>query len=252
MKKKLIALVALLTLMVVTVSASSNTFELTQVYYPIYTRGKLVAEDDLPVLSYNDRTYVPLRKLSEASGLSVVFDDTTDSIYLENIPLFQAKTYAMVTDAANHINETYMMLDSFMDSCSLSLNYFDIHEYADANRVLLKSAQVIDMVQLKIESLSTKISTLQKSYESLGYILGDSPVDKLASCRNNLNDALIDANTSYNLIYALINGDCSVQDFSAQYYGDSGSAVTILLNMNSARTLLLDVYAEYSNKIQGL
>lgn len=102
MKKKITAIILLLVLTVMTVSASSGIFELTQVYYPIYSNGRLVPEDGLPVLSYNDRTYVPLRKLSEASGIDVYFEN--DTIYLENTTKLAAQILDVYHQAIELVN----------------------------------------------------------------------------------------------------------------------------------------------------
>lgn len=136
MKKKITAIILLLVLTVMTVSASSGIFELTQVYYPIYSNGRLVPEDGLPVLSYNDRTYVPLRKLSEASGIDVYFEN--DTIYLENTTKLAAKVLDVYYRAIDIINENdrciHCLLEArsegshMQDYVTMAENYFNCSE----------------------------------------------------------------------------------------------------------------------------
>lgn len=83
--KKIMVVVLLLALCITTVTGSGTTYELEEVYYPIYANGKELPRGDLPILNYNGSTYVPLRKLSEAARVEIEWDNTSNSVEIRNI-----------------------------------------------------------------------------------------------------------------------------------------------------------------------
>ena len=137
MKKRIIAISLLLVSVTVSVSAS-NKFELEQVFYPIYSDGNLVPEDELPTLSYNDRTYVPLRKLSEATGLEVYFDGDTESIHVYNEPLNQARISMSIADIYHDIGNLEETFYSFHEHLSYVMSYKDV-VYFEERRAYIDS-----------------------------------------------------------------------------------------------------------------
>lgn len=74
MKKKLVVLLSII-FIVLPVSANQETFELWRVNYPILINGQEL-QSDLPILNWNGNTYIPLRKVSEATGAKVEWDST--------------------------------------------------------------------------------------------------------------------------------------------------------------------------------
>lgn len=93
MKKTLKAVVSLaLSAVVATstaLSAGGDFYTLQQVNFPIYSNGYLIEEGDLPTLSLNGNTYVPLRKLAESASVDVNWNNDTGAIEVNN-------TYATV------------------------------------------------------------------------------------------------------------------------------------------------------------
>lgn len=93
MKKTLKAVVSLaLSAVVATstaLSAGGDFYTLQQVNFPIYSNGYLIEEGDLPTLSLNGNTYVPLRKLAESASVDVNWNNDTGAIEIDN-------TYATV------------------------------------------------------------------------------------------------------------------------------------------------------------
>lgn len=70
-------------------SAGGDFYTLQQVNFPIYSNGYLIEEGDLPTLSLNGNTYVPLRKLAESASVDVNWNNDTGAIEIDN-------TYATV------------------------------------------------------------------------------------------------------------------------------------------------------------
>ena len=255
MKKKLIALVTLLALMVATVSASGNIFELTQVHYPIYTNYKLVPEDDLPILSYNDRTYVPLRKLSEASGLSVLFDETSSTIHIQNQTVQQVQIYSQVMDAAYLVQYIYMNLIYFDNSCDLALNAFDGYQNEITDNCLRRTnSYVYTIIPNNLEILYDKIYYLEEMYTASGLtdVLGESPIDRLFSCYDSLVAALHTAEVAYDFLYNYINNNYTKEYFYSQYSGEGGIYQQLFQHMNDADNEASLIYNEFYSKIQDI
>lgn len=65
-------------------SAGGDFYTLQQVNFPIYSNGYLIEEGDLPTLSLNGNTYVPLRKLAESASVDVNWNNDTGAIEVKN------------------------------------------------------------------------------------------------------------------------------------------------------------------------
>lgn len=148
--KNVAALLTLLMLITVTVSGS-NTFQLTQVNYPIYANGELVPQGDLPVLSYQDRTYVPLRMVSESSGLDVNFDEQKEAIYLENAKLKNEKYYFSMYNAYD------MMFDAVDDAFEGG----DMVYKATCAKDAQTAVDALSIVDQNVKLIEKKIETIE-------------------------------------------------------------------------------------------
>ncbi len=218
MKRKIVALIVLLALLTVSVSAS-NKFELTQVHYPIYANGELVVPDELPVLSYQDRTYVPLRKLSEASGLSVYFDDAQQSISIYNSPLIEAQVYAAVANAYKQAIDIVQLFDQYNDGLTNCMNNI-VYSGPNVSYYLEKLPYYIyEFIPLQIEELSEEIVFVDELYKAMGVSLGASPVDDLYTRLYYAQEALKNAELAYQVLVGYANGIYTYSYFENMYYG---------------------------------
>ena len=81
LKMKNILIILLLVILIpATVFAGSGQFTLTQVYYPIISNGQSIDTEDKPVLNLDGSTYLSVRKLSEALGIPILWDDTAKQV----------------------------------------------------------------------------------------------------------------------------------------------------------------------------
>jgi hypothetical protein len=89
MKKRIVAaLIAVFALGIVSGTALSATGEFWNGYKTvrIVSNGKEI-QGDVPAIIVHDRTMIPLRNLSEAVGMKVVWDGTNYIVYLEGNPV---------------------------------------------------------------------------------------------------------------------------------------------------------------------
>lgn len=82
--KKVLLLTLLVCFLVVPVQAGQNLFQLSAVKYPIIVNG-VELKSDLPILNYNGSTYVPLKKVSEATGAIVEWDGVNKKVLIRNV-----------------------------------------------------------------------------------------------------------------------------------------------------------------------
>ena len=227
----------ILLLMSITISAyATNKFELQQVFYPIYSNGELVPEDDLPVLSYNDRTYVPLRKLSEASGLDVNFDNKTESIYINNGLLYEAQINALIADIYHDIIvlfEKFVCYDNVLNTIDDGrINNFDTKNSFEIAKNYLEKYLLAD-----IQLLENKIDYLSKIYE----------YDKEHFVDNKLVDDLYErleyAKTAYNYAKKCYDMLCDYDKFNIDYFLGSYYGY----NEDGYRHRLLEAYYKMSD-----
>ena len=103
-------------------SAGGDFYTLQQVNFPIYSNGYLIEEGDLPTLSLNGNTYVPLRKLAESASVDVNWNNDTGAIeidntyatvdYLRKIALVEAEFEVLYLIAVRYRNS---IVDTFFD-----------------------------------------------------------------------------------------------------------------------------------------
>ena len=89
---------------VVTVTKESTVIRLTIDSPQIVTNGKTEAMDTSAVIK-NDRTFVPVRYIAQALGLSVGWDDATNTVILTSA----GTTGLSETDAANIGHDNYIL-----------------------------------------------------------------------------------------------------------------------------------------------
>lgn len=78
--KHIIIVFLIVVLLPTTVLAGSGQFSLTQVYYPILSNGQNIDTQDHPILNLQGSTYLPVRALSEALGIPIIWDDTAKQV----------------------------------------------------------------------------------------------------------------------------------------------------------------------------
>lgn len=78
MKKILLITLAIIAL-ALPVGANQDLYELTKAAFPVLING-VELKSDLPILVYDGNTYIPLRKVSEATGAKVEWDDINKKV----------------------------------------------------------------------------------------------------------------------------------------------------------------------------
>lgn len=253
MKRKLIAIVVMMVLFTVSVSAS-NTFELTQVDYPIYANGNLVAPDALPTLSYQNRTYVPLRKLSEASGLSVYFDDEKQTISIYNSPLNNMRVYAAVANAYENAIVTSDCIGDYIDGVSSCVGcVIDKDSYVSYYLESLPE-YINDFLPLHIATLKESIGIVISANNIAGGILGEEVINDLYLRLYYAQEAQKTANRIYEVLYGYVTGVYTSTYFRDIYYGadKNGYAYLLLDQQNYIRDSALINFDKYMNMALGL
>lgn len=82
--KKLLAIFILAVLLPTTVFAAS-TYELVQVYYPIYSNNQYLDTGDKPILNYEGTTYLPIRKVAEALSIPIEWDGINQRVNINTV-----------------------------------------------------------------------------------------------------------------------------------------------------------------------
>lgn len=229
MNKKFLALFVVMLLLAGSVSAS-HTFQLEQVFYPIYSNGELVPTDDLPTLSYQDRTYVPLRKLSEATGLSVEFDTTTDTIQIRNTALDCAIVYATIIDTLHEFERLHTLFGNTYNSINGILDGLQLND-SDGTQYFIDSSDnyLNEFVPSQIEKLRTDVALLS-SFES---ILGKDVIDTMNVWLYHADTALTYAKNCNDVIKGYAHGIYTF-DYSCNFlYGTSSNGMMSLFNDHS-------------------
>lgn len=142
MKKGLATLLVIMVLFA-TVFASSDTFTLVQSEYPIYVNGSEFDTGDLPPLNYEGNTYLPLRKVAEATGNDVDFVDN-------QIKLINSKR---LTATNAHKIDLYASLCHWFSSANTLLS--DLKFAFDNGHEYTQSAYAIDLLKRGTASLKT-------------------------------------------------------------------------------------------------
>ena len=253
MKRKLITIVVMLAIFTVSVSAS-NTFELTQVHYPIYANGNLVAPDALPTLSYQNRTYVPLRKLSEASGLSVYFDDEKQTISIYNSPLNNMRVYAAVANAYENALVTSECIGDYINGAGNCLDCVNMGD-SDVSYYLESLPEYInDFLPLDIATLKESIGIVVSANNIAGGILSEEVINDLYSRLYYAQEAQKTAKMMYETLYGYATGVYTSTYFRDIYYGadKNGYAYLLLDQQNYIRDSALINFDTYMNMALGL
>ncbi len=254
MKKRIVAVILIMVLMTVGVSASSNKFELEQVFYPIYSDGKLVPEDELPTLSYNDRTYVPLRKLSEATGLGVGFNDEKQTINIANTPLDMSQVYAFVTDSYYDIHNLYDYYEDcgdMMRECTTAVIEGDL-DYAEY--LLEALPEYIEVyIPAIIESLKKQIGYIEPAYVIYG-LEGENPTADLKDRLEKAESLLQSTKLCREYLLKFVTGEYSYDRYSDLVYGSNKDGMFYVLSrgMNNMIDKVLAKYDYYFNLLQAL
>lgn len=156
MKKKALSLLLVLVLVfpLCTVSAGGEYY-LTENRFLIKLNGKDM-QSDLPLMNYNGNTYVPLRAVSEGSGLIVNFQEETSTIYIANMDKYNIQTLVMCLDTFKMIERIYHLLresnlalnDAFGASANTE-NYFILTDLNYAKDYYGLANDYVDILESK-------------------------------------------------------------------------------------------------------
>lgn len=163
MKKGLATLLVIVVLFA-TVFASSDTFTLVRSEYPIYINGSEFDTGDLPPLNYEGNTYLPLRKVAEATGNDVDF-----------------------------VNNQIVLNNSKNLHVALSQN---IAFYGKLTRMYTLAEFILNSIAI---SASGKSAYPERIYDDLNYLN-----ERILQERNLLNNAYVDNNSNKIYIYDLM------------------------------------------------
>lgn len=150
--KKIIVLTLLVLMFAVPVNASQMVFKLTQANYPIYVNNQEL-KSDLPILSYNGNTYIPLRKVSDATGNNINWDDVSKSVYIsknvddkiyDKIKCYSSvmNIYKELIDFGNLLHDLYVLENTNVTSITLGTNKEELtklNEYYDYDVTLFNT-----------------------------------------------------------------------------------------------------------------
>lgn len=177
--KKIVSILAALSLLSAS-AATAADFTCTQVYYPIYFDGTLLPTDDLPVLNLNGSTYVPLRKISEGSGLSVFWNNENQSVHISNPIVGLMRDAALGLDLMYLFRETEDKVGDCIDSILAAVRYYSAPSGITNNNL-------------------TNIRWITDTYDTLD--------NKLQKLENTLNAIKYGSDIKYDAFLALINCD---------------------------------------------
>ena len=108
MKRVICLLLSMNTLFLTAITASANV-NCDQVHYPMYFNGNAVSTNGQPILSLNDRTYVPLRMVGEGTGLEVFWEAKNEEIFVRNIAYIAAKDHMLLSQIYNDLNNVTLV-----------------------------------------------------------------------------------------------------------------------------------------------
>ncbi|WEK55347.1 MAG: stalk domain-containing protein [Candidatus Cohnella colombiensis] len=92
-KRSLLLMFILLLSLTTTVSAASDAIKAKLFQATIYINKFIIQADErTTLLNYNDRVYVPLRKLTEITGAAIGYDSKSRSIYIDQPQAFSVKS----------------------------------------------------------------------------------------------------------------------------------------------------------------
>lgn len=219
--KKILSILTVLSLMLAQTAAAVD-FTCTQVYYPIYINGSLLPSDNLPILNLNGSTYVPLRKISEGSGLYVNWNNENQSVSIINSSAEIARYAALGLDLMYLFKDTYNQLLN----CIESILAADEHSTAGSNLTQIGWINnSYDILNDKLQKIDKTISLIKNgsdvSYDVFLEITKCDPDAMYASLlqsRQNLEQIK-------NAAIGYLNGNYTYQYYSNIYnaYYDSAS-----------------------------
>lgn len=148
MKKFLLILMVLLCI-AFPVTASQGLIQVQEINTPVIVNGSQI-QINLPIFTYNDRTYVPLKTLSECTGASVNWDGANKKIFINiqnnpnqnNYSVYLLKLKVAIISAFDTANNQFNMhlgLLKFPGS-DTSINILNLQSY----RREAKSTMLLD------------------------------------------------------------------------------------------------------------
>ncbi len=201
-------------------SAKTKTADLKLNSVDIYVDGELIQSDNI---IYNGTTYLPLRAISEAMGVSVNYDSRFEAVYLTSpeVKVFDDKTEGVkVVEDTNNTNNTNNTTQVEVDDTTVYkplLTKEDINYPAEP-----KSEEDFEKVMLYMAN--NNLDTIELTYRgTVKKLFKDSTViyDNLATAFQNTSDEYVD----------LLSG-VSQFNFSAR---DKNGKVVVTIKLSGTR-----------------
>ncbi len=104
-----------LTVSSIGVSAKAKEFVLTQFDKNITVNGEAYKDNTLPILSYNNTTYVPLRAFSNMVGSSIDYDANTNTVVVGGNSSSTVDNNDVVDNINNNTNEPVAYTENGID-----------------------------------------------------------------------------------------------------------------------------------------
>lgn len=201
MKKKIAILTIIVTILVQTVYAN-NTYELVSVNHTVFVGGQYFDMGDSPVLNYNGTTYLPLRKIAEATGVNVEWLEDEKMISLTDEESINYKSRIIPR------KEYYGAISSlYMEFYSLSGQLKSIF-YCIQREFNLKSEDIkyissdFEVVDIIFNNINYTIDDLEYTY----FVYEDEELTNLKNLAQSYSAAISELKSAYEFDKGAIEG----------------------------------------------
>ncbi|MBB6636683.1 copper amine oxidase N-terminal domain-containing protein [Cohnella thailandensis] len=197
LKKGLLSASAVFLLFASTVHASES-LQVSLSRAEIYFNNVLKSpSEDLPILSYNGRTYVPLRFLSESSGAHVGYDNATKTIHVDTEYAGEFRSQATVIEKDGDFElaiRSNKSVYSYGEPLSIwsELTYTGESSSIVKHGGLLISYSIKDSDGFQVGQFVTlmEVTTVMKTNDAFMYVFPDSLAVSYDVEKNEIADPL--------------------------------------------------------------
>lgn len=176
MKNKLFVFIMLVVIFCSIVFANSTVQDVFYNSFPITVNGQTYTSE-MPILSYQGRTYLPLREFGNVTGVNVDFQNSTilvdnyrkdslfDYIYYANTLV---TTLDFVGDSIDHIENSYLNYYSFNKDATYILSLVQTQEYVDENAIPIckEYFSELDAISTYLGFSNTEISQISQRLDT--------------------------------------------------------------------------------------